>query len=324
MSEVVPEDGPDLSVGVVLPRDLPAEQLVGFGRRVEALGFDELWVVEDAGFRGGVAQAATVLASTTTLRVGLGILPAAARNAAFAAMEVATLAELFPGRVDVGIGHGMPAWMSQVGASTSSPLGLLEEHLAAVRTILHGKKADVAGDHVSLDGFALELPPTHVPRVLAGVRGPRSLAVAGRVADGTVLAEPVTPEYLRAARAAIGATGPHRLVAYNLAVVDHDADAARDAVRPALAVVGEPDWAPHVDPLPFASDLRALRDRSPDAEAFAAGLPAAWVDQLAVVGTPDQARARIADLHDAGASSVVLVPVGDDADLAVAKLAEAL
>ncbi len=40
--------------------------------------------------------------------------------------------------------------------------------------------------------------PDGVPPLLAGVRGPRSLALAGRVADGTVLAEPTTPERVRA------------------------------------------------------------------------------------------------------------------------------
>ncbi|HEV7949366.1 MAG TPA: LLM class flavin-dependent oxidoreductase, partial [Glaciihabitans sp.] len=95
-------------VGVMLPRDLPANEVIAFARRAEGLGFDEVWVVEDLGFRGGIAQAAAVLASTTHVTVGVGILPAGARNVAFAAMEIATLEELFPGRVVVGIGHGMP------------------------------------------------------------------------------------------------------------------------------------------------------------------------------------------------------------------------
>ncbi|MGW2643044.1 hypothetical protein [Streptomyces sp. NPDC001348] len=60
-------------------------------------------MVEDLGRRSGVTQAATVLAATTDLTVGIGILPAGIRNAGFAAMELATLAQLI-----VGIGHGMP------------------------------------------------------------------------------------------------------------------------------------------------------------------------------------------------------------------------
>jgi hypothetical protein len=48
-----------------------------------------VWVVEDCFLRGAFAQAATVLA-TSSRGVGLGIIPAAARNVAFAAMEIAT------------------------------------------------------------------------------------------------------------------------------------------------------------------------------------------------------------------------------------------
>ena len=110
------------AVGVMLPRDLPAHQFRTYAQRAETLGFDELWVVEDCFFRGGIAQAAAALAMTERIRLGIGILPAAVRNAAFTAMEAATLAELFPGRVDIGIGHGMPGWMRQVGAWPASPL----------------------------------------------------------------------------------------------------------------------------------------------------------------------------------------------------------
>ena len=101
---------PNPSVGVMLPRDLPAAQVLPFARSAEDLGFDELWVVEDLGFRGGFTQAAAVLGATARIRVGIGILPAAVRNPVYAAMEIATLEQLFPGRTDVGIGQ--PVWTS--------------------------------------------------------------------------------------------------------------------------------------------------------------------------------------------------------------------
>ncbi len=105
----------DRTVGVLLPRDLPADRVLPYARRAEELGFDAVWVVEDLGFRGGIAQAAAVLASTDRIRVGIGLLPAGARNVAFAALEIASLAQLFPGRIDVTVGHGMPHWMRSVG-----------------------------------------------------------------------------------------------------------------------------------------------------------------------------------------------------------------
>ncbi|MCU4745770.1 MULTISPECIES: LLM class flavin-dependent oxidoreductase [Streptomyces] len=310
-------------IGVMVPRDLAAERFIQYVRRAEELGFAEVWVVEDCFFRGGFTQAAVALAVTERIRVGIGILPAVLRNPALTAMEAATLAQLYPGRPVLGVGHGMPGWMRQVGAYPASPLGALGEHLRTVRALLRG---ETVRDE-RLDAVTLDLPVPVVPPVLAGVRGPKSLALSGREADGTILAEPVTPEYLAAARGHIGARAVaegHRVVAYNVAAVDDDPQVARAAVRPALEWIGEPDWAPHITPLPFAAEFARLREESADRTEFAARLPGEWVDQLAVTGTPGQARERIAALHAAGAGSVVLMPAGPDPLVALEGLGRVL
>lgn len=325
------------SLGVLLPRDLPADRVLEHARRAEALGFDELWVVEDLGFRGGAAQAAAVLAATTRIHVGIGILPAAARDVAFAAMDAATLARMFPGRVTFGVGHGMPDWMRSVGRWPARPLTYLEAYTTALRALLRGETVTTAPDApVVLDRVALDPSsvPDVVPDVLLGVRGPRSLAAAGRVAEGVVLAEPCAPAYVRAAvdrittgaslDAATGApaaaTRP-RVVTYDVAAVDDDESRALDRARPGLAWIGEPDWAPHVAPLPFAADLADLRARCGSPDAFAAALPDAWVRELALAGTPADVRAQVAARGAAGATTCVLFPTGPDPVAALEELA---
>jgi 5,10-methylenetetrahydromethanopterin reductase len=292
----------------MLPRDLPAGSVLDYARRAEELGFDELWVVEDLGFRGGVAQAGAVLAATSRITVGIGILPAGARNAAFAAMDLATLAQLFPGRLIAGLGHGMPGWMRSVGSWPSSPLTLLREYTTAVRALLRGEPGPPAGRHVSVEGVVLDEHPDVVPPVVLGVRGPRSLAMAAETADGVLLAEPATPAYIAAA-------GTHSaVITYDAAIVDpSDGRAARERARPGLAWVGDPDWAPHIAPLPFAAEFAAFRARCASREEFAATMPAEWVDELALAGTPDEVRAKIAARQTAGATSVVLIPAAPDA-----------
>ena len=304
MTTVVP------AVGIMLPRDLDASRVIEFARRAEALGFAELWVVEDLPFRGGIAQAAVVLAATERIHVGIGILPAVARNVVFATMEIATLATLFPGRLTVGVGHGMPEWMRQAGDWPASPLSALGETLDVMRALLRGEAVTTAGRYVRVDGVRLNDVPTIPPLVLAGVRGPKSLALSGRSADGTVLAEPVTPEYLAAALAQIDTDREHRIVAYNVGAVASTAAAARKLARPALEWIGEPDWAPHIAPLPFADEFREFR-ASVNREEFARTMPDDWVDALAVVGTAEMARARLEELGRAGAHCVVLIPAGE-------------
>jgi len=75
-----------------------------------------------------------------------------------------------------------------------------------------------------------------------------------------------------------------------------------------------------------ASSTRAATFRASCASRadFAAGLPDAWVRQLAVVGRAADARARIDALHAAGLTSAVLVPVERDPFAALTSLATVL
>lgn len=312
----------------MLPRDLAAHQVIPFARRAESLGFDELWVVEDLGWRGGIAQAGVVLAATERIEVGIGILPAGARNAAFSAMELATLTQLFPGRVVAGIGHGMPDFMRRAGAWPASPLTLLREYTVAVRALLRGEQGPPAGRYVDVSGVVLTELPDVPPPVVLGVRGPKSLALAGDVSDGIVLAEPAAPEYVFGALAVTGRIGERRtdfrVFTYDVAAVDDDRVTALDAVRPGLEPIGEPDWAPHIAPMPFAEDFARLRAESSSGAEFAAMMPAEWVAALTLAGTADEVRERIAARGAAGADSVVLTPVGSDRMAALDALARVL
>ena len=177
-------------------REHGPEKLPDFAKNTETAGYDELWVVEDCFYGSGIASAAAALASTKAISVGLGIMPSVARNPVFTAMEIATLTRLYPGRFLPGIGHGMAKWMKQIGAFPKSQLSALEEVTYTVQEILAGKRLDYDGKYVHLDQVELLFPPDVKPPISLGVRGPKSLSVSGRLADGTVLAEFASPAYV--------------------------------------------------------------------------------------------------------------------------------
>ena len=77
----------DYNLGIMFRREHSPENLPGFSRQVEQAGFDELWLVEDCFYGSGIASAATALACTDSIKVGLGIMPAVVRNPVFTAME---------------------------------------------------------------------------------------------------------------------------------------------------------------------------------------------------------------------------------------------
>jgi alkanesulfonate monooxygenase SsuD/methylene tetrahydromethanopterin reductase-like flavin-dependent oxidoreductase (luciferase family) len=225
-----------MDLAVVVRPTLPPERLVEQAQAAEAAGAAELWLWEDCFLMGGIAATAAALAATERIVVGIGILPAPVRNAAFAAMELATLARLYPGRLHGGFGHGIAEWMRQVGAKPASQLTLLEEVTVAVRALLRGETVDTEGRYVRLRGVALDHPPATVPPVSLGVRGPKSLRLSGRCADGTVIDASAGPDDVAAARRAIdesrsdaGRTGPHRITVFAQPGADRDAFAAAGA-----------------------------------------------------------------------------------------------
>jgi alkanesulfonate monooxygenase SsuD/methylene tetrahydromethanopterin reductase-like flavin-dependent oxidoreductase (luciferase family) len=94
--------------------------------------------------------------------------------------------------------------MRQVGAAVDSPMTLLREHTTAVRDLLAGRTVDVHGRYVSLDQVALDWPPPQPPRLLVGATGPRTIRLAGELADGVLLTASSDADAVRRARELVG------------------------------------------------------------------------------------------------------------------------
>jgi len=193
-----------MTTGVVFRPQLPPEELRAAVEAAEAAGVDQLWLWEDCFLEGGLTAAAAALAWSSRITVGIGLLPVPLRNPALAAMELATLARMFPGRFTVALGHGVQDWMRQVGAAVDSPMTLLREHTTAVRALLAGETVSVSGRYVSLDDVTLDWPPPSPPRLLIGARGPKSVALAGEVSDGVLLDSVTDPDVIHRARGLVG------------------------------------------------------------------------------------------------------------------------
>jgi alkanesulfonate monooxygenase SsuD/methylene tetrahydromethanopterin reductase-like flavin-dependent oxidoreductase (luciferase family) len=286
-------------------RGLPAGFVVEVAETLEAASVDQLWVIEDCFYTAGISLAATALARTERLTVGLGILPAVARNPAITAMELATLANLAPGRLLAGIGHGVQEWMEQMGARTPSPLTTLDEVVTVVRRLLRAETVTFDGIEVTMRDVALDAPPAVVPPVLAGVRGPRSLALAGQVADGVVLAEGAGPAHVSRSIAAAGSPDPFRVSVFTALAIDDDAVRARRAMAPFVAALLDgtnpaPLAHPHID------EIRE-RHRARGVEGIV-DMPAEWWIEFGAIGTFEDAVRHSEALVEAGADDVSFFP----------------
>lgn len=186
------------TLGVIFPPDLPPERLWPVARAADESGLEQLWIWEDCFKESGIATACAALAWTERLTLGIGLLPVPLRNVALTAMELATAERLFPGRVMAGVGHGVLDWMQQVGALAESPITLLREYTSALHGLLHGQRVTTAGRYVQLTDVALDWPPAAAPPLLVGAVRPRTVALAGELADGVIFTGDTTSDELRA------------------------------------------------------------------------------------------------------------------------------
>jgi alkanesulfonate monooxygenase SsuD/methylene tetrahydromethanopterin reductase-like flavin-dependent oxidoreductase (luciferase family) len=264
-------------VGILFRPQLPPERLREFVISAEMAGLDDLWMWEDCFLEGGLTSASAALAWSSSLRIGLGLMPVPLRNPALAAMEVATLARLFPGRFVPAVGHGVLPWMEQVGARAPSPMTLLREWVTATRSLLHGDAVTVTGQYVRLSDVVLDWPPATIPPLLVGARGPKTLALAGELADGLVLDAGISPPGVRQAVDRAAARRPHEVVVY---VLCGAGAGSRERIQAELTKSPEP------------------------------------LSSLAAAGSPEEVAETVRCFARAGATTVVLQPTAEDPDIA--------
>ena len=294
-----------LNVGMCFDRSLPARAVVEFAESLDEAGVDQLWVIEDCFFTAGVSLAATALARTKRLQVGIGILPAVARNAAVTAMEIATLAELAPGRFIAGIGHGVQEWMEQMGARPTSPLATLDEVLRTVQQLLRGETVNFEGRHVTMRDVTLDQPPTIVPPVIAGVRGPKSLAMAGRVCDGVVLADGVGPTYVRESIRHAGAPDNFRVSVFSALCLAPTAREAYELMTPYMSIQLTAQH-PSIRAHPHFDEM--VERFTTKGEGAIADFPGEWWTEMGAIGDHDAVLDHIEALGEAGVTDVALFP----------------
>lgn len=149
------------------------------GRRAEQLGYAGIWVADSHSvMRDAYAILAVLATQTRSLALATGVTHTVTRHPAVLANSWATLQELAGGRAICGIGVGESA-VHNLGLKPER-LAVFEEKLKVIRTLL-------SGETVEYEGKVISMPWSRepVPLVVAS-SGPRSLQMAGRVADGVM------------------------------------------------------------------------------------------------------------------------------------------
>ena len=183
--------------GVLMLPDAPWTELVERARRVEAMGFDTLWVgdhfVNPYAPKGpwfdGWATIAGLASVTAGIRLGPLVSSITLRNPALLARMAMTVDHISGGRLDLGIGPaGAPLDYAMLGLPVWTPrerVDRLDEGLQMIVALLEQGEAHHAGRHYAIEQAILAPPPVQRPRppITVGALGPRAIEVAARHAD---------------------------------------------------------------------------------------------------------------------------------------------
>ena len=114
-------------------------------------------------------------------------------------MEASTLANAYPGRFTLGVGHGVPFWVSQMHLTPKSVLGSMREAITDLKRLLASERLTQTGDYYGYDAVSLTHPAPEL-QVLGAAVGPKSVDLCAEIADGMVLSAMAGPRYVATVR----------------------------------------------------------------------------------------------------------------------------
>ena len=107
-------------------------------KAAEEAGFDGVWYAEHICMHDGIVPATAFLCATERIEVGVVGLSIAGRHPGLTAMELASMAELAPGRVRAAVGLGVPEMVAKLGKKITQPLAETTQLVQSLRAALAG------------------------------------------------------------------------------------------------------------------------------------------------------------------------------------------
>jgi 5,10-methylenetetrahydromethanopterin reductase len=299
----------------------PVADVVRQAQLAESLGYDTVWITDShlVCRELWVTLAACALA-TSRIRLGPGVTVPHTRHWSVTASAIATLEEMAPGRIVLGIGTGgSSAETMGMSVQRAARIATLETVTASIRRLLAGGTARLESGVESRLAW-LGSPP-RVPLYVAA-SGPRMLEAAGRLGDGAIMYTGTDPAILRAALACVaqGAIQAGRrpadveVVLWTPTAVDADRALARDHVRGRVASAMRHPLPVTLSPEDQAA-VRRLRDAYDSYQHATAAsrhrelVPDRFVDMMALAGTPEEVREQVRRVMTVpGIARIIILP----------------
>ena len=307
----------------------PLADCIRYAKYAEERGFEAVWQAESRLVRDAVVPMAAYAAVTSRIKVGSGVINNWTRNIGLLAATFLTLDDLAPNRIVCGIGAWWDPLARSVGIERRKPLAAMRETIEVFRRLLRMENVTFEGEFHQVHGIELDVihgrrEPRNVP-VFIGATGDKMLELTGEIADGCLLNYCVPPAYndraiellekgaARAGRKLEDIDRPQLIVCS----VDRDRNRAIDGAK--ALITQYLAQQPHIARASGVSEETVRKVQS------ILGWPATkeqvqkamrHVDDdlvlgITATGTPEEARARVAEYVKRGATCPVLYPLGD-------------
>jgi 5,10-methylenetetrahydromethanopterin reductase len=302
----------------------PGPKTVEHAKLAESLGYERVWLYDSPALWQDIwARMAQVAEHTERVKLGTAVLIPSLRHVVTQAAAIATIEDIAPGRLTVGLATGFTG-RAALGQHKRLPWSQVKRYVQQLRGLLRGEAVEVDGAICQLIPSAGFMPPRpiEVPIFLAAA-GPIGCRVAREVADGVINSRrPPAPDFPECVLLTFGT------------VLDEgealDSPRVRDAAGGAVAVAYHFAYEygrEAVDELPNGRAWRESIERLPEATRHLAvhyghcvelnEHDAAFVDmtaakRLSFTGTEAELRDRLARMEAEGATEVMIGTMGSD------------
>ena len=291
----------------------PLSRRIAIIKSAEALGFDRLWHSNEKFGRDMVTNMTLSAVHTERIGIGAAVTDPYSVHPALTAAAMATVDDISSGRVIVGMGAGGSGFPA-MGIQREQPVAAMRDAIAIMRGMWSGQPAVVEGKVVSVRNGVLGFSTRPDIRIVIATRGPAVLRLAGRIADGAMIATVATPQGVgiawdfvkQGARQAGRDPEEIEVISRVDTCVDRDRDKARAGVKQMIAFLlwssyPNRDFVTQLD-MEVPAELEAMIAKRDYELMFKAGplVPEEFVDAFAWAGTPEDVAAKISRIADMG------------------------
>ena len=146
----------------------------------EKRGFDNLWITDHYNNRNVYVTLAATAMYTKKIVFGPGVTNPFLINPIVTTQALASLDEMAPGRVALGMGAGDKTTLASTGIEANKQLSAVVDAITIFKKMLEGKSVNYEGKVFKVSGTKFNFKPRGQIPVYIGAQGPKMLETAGR------------------------------------------------------------------------------------------------------------------------------------------------